>query len=222
MTQGGGDPAQWARQLEMIRGSAAELLTTAERVSDLARLGAEPPGESSAFDCRPVVTEVAEALRPAAAERGRRIVTGIPPEPVGVTGDPDDLRRLLVELVDNAVKYGDGTELHLDVRRDSATPEIDVRDDGPGIAPDELGRVLRPFERGAAAHERGETGTGLGLCIAARLATRSGARLAMHSGPAGTRATVTLVATQAPEQPGQSEHPWPPSSSSTTAPPTGR
>ena len=82
---------------------------------------------------------------------------------------PNALKRLIINLVDNALKFA--VEVELSVQRiDNMHIEINVRDRGPGIPESELQAVLDPFYRIENSRNRGTGGTGLGLAIAQRLA----------------------------------------------------
>ncbi|MGA0610835.1 ATP-binding protein [Caldimonas sp. KR1-144] len=89
------------------------------------------------------------------------------------------LRRILANLVDNAVKFGSDVELNVQARGDRLL--ISVLDDGPGIPPDQLDEVLKPFYRVEGSRNRDTGGTGLGLAIAHQLAVSMGARLSLHN-----------------------------------------
>ncbi|MET0350440.1 MAG: ATP-binding protein [Rhizobacter sp.] len=100
-----------------------------------------------------------------------------------VTTRPQALRRVLANLVDNAIKYGGDALVHLAVAGPRVV--IAVRDHGPGIPPDQLDAVLKPFYRVEGSRNRGTGGTGLGLSIAHQLATAIGATLSLHNRPEG-------------------------------------
>ncbi|MDO9315751.1 MAG: ATP-binding protein [Burkholderiaceae bacterium] len=101
------------------------------------------------------------------------------------------LRRCLCNLVDNAVRYGGSAHLQL---IDSATDlRIEVRDHGPGIAPDELDKVLAPFYRIEGSRNRQHGGVGLGLSIAHDIARQHGGTLTLrNAGDGGLIATLSL------------------------------
>lgn len=105
---------------------------------------------------------------------------------------PQALRRVLGNLVDNAVKYGGSAEV--DVQRDGdGTLRIAVADRGPGIPEEELERVLQPFYRLETSRNRDTGGSGLGLAIAAQLTQSIGGRLALaRRDGGGLLATVWL------------------------------
>lgn len=90
---------------------------------------------------------------------------------------PHALRRVLVNLVDNALKFAGAAELQ--VSREGSTTIIRVLDNGPGIPGDELDEVLKPFYRVEGSRNRSTGGTGLGLAIAHQLIQAMGGRLTL-------------------------------------------
>ncbi|SDH31945.1 ATP-binding protein [Pseudomonas panipatensis] len=100
-----------------------------------------------------------------------------------VRGDPEALRILLNNLVDNAIRHSPGGTIDLAVRREGDGAILEVTDDGPGIPEAERARVLERFYRGAG--QKSAQGSGLGLSIVARIAERHGARLSFGPGADG-------------------------------------
>ncbi|MET1111739.1 MAG: ATP-binding protein [Allosphingosinicella sp.] len=99
-------------------------------------------------------------------------VTVAEAEPVEVMGDPLALRRLVANLLDNAVKYAGGARCR--VRREGGDALLLVEDEGPGIAEESLERMFTPFERGDAARDPSTGGVGLGLALARGIARAHG------------------------------------------------
>jgi signal transduction histidine kinase len=98
-------------------------------------------------------------------------------------GRPMALRRCLVNLIDNAVKYGQ--QAIVTVESLSGAARIRIRDNGPGIAPGELARVFEPFYRIETSRSRESGGTGLGLTIARNIAEQHGGSIALANHPEG-------------------------------------
>jgi signal transduction histidine kinase len=106
---------------------------------------------------------------------------------------PNALRRIIVNLVDNALKFG--SEVRMRVRVDAGRLVVAITDNGPGIPPDQLEAVLKPFYRVESSRNRSTGGTGLGLAIAHQLATAMGAELSLHNREEGgleARIAMTL------------------------------
>ena len=112
---------------------------------------------------------------------------------VVLRGDRHRLRQLLLNLVDNAIKYNvrDGRVTLALARRDD-TATLTITNTGPGIGPQELGRLFDRFYRGAAARESGSEGCGLGLSIAQWIVKAHGGVLQLASDP-GQCTTVTMI-----------------------------
>ncbi len=105
-------------------------------------------------------------------------------------GRPMALRRCLVNLIDNGVKYG--TKAVVTVDSAGGAARIRIRDNGPGIAPGEQARVFEPFYRVESSRSRESGGTGLGLTIARNIAEQHGGSLTLANHPDGGL-EVTLV-----------------------------
>lgn len=117
-------------------------------------------------------------------------------EAVEVIGDPLSLRRLVANLLDNAVKYGGSARCRVCREGDDAMLLVD--DEGPGIAEDALERMFTPFERGDAARDPSTGGVGLGLALARGIARAHGGDVWLSRLPTrGLRAHVRLPAAAA-------------------------
>lgn len=104
--------------------------------------------------------------------------------PIPVTTFPQALRRVVTNLVDNALKYGDTARLTLKPV-DERWLAIEIDDRGPGIPEHELEAVLQPFYRLESSRNRHTGGTGLGLAIASQLAVRLQGKLTLSNRPQG-------------------------------------
>jgi two-component system, OmpR family, sensor kinase len=140
-------------------------------------------------------------------ELARQVVAGLVPladaggidlgiesaAPVAVDGDAERLRTLLLNLVDNAVRYtprGGRVDVSVAAARDGHGASLAVSDDGPGIPPEERSRVFDRFYRGAGTIP---PGSGLGLSIVRAIASAHGASIALASGAAGKGLAVTVT-----------------------------
>jgi signal transduction histidine kinase len=102
------------------------------------------------------------------------------------------LRRVLGNLIDNAIKYGGAAEVSAS-RNEQGALRIDVSDRGPGIPEEELDQVLQPFYRLEASRNRDTGGAGLGLAIASQLVRSIGGNLTLANREGGgLSATITL------------------------------
>lgn len=121
----------------------------------------------------------------------RQPVTLTEVHPVTIATRPQRLRRLLTNLIDNALKFAGSATVTL-IEDDDALV-INVDDDGPGIPEAELSRVCEPFYRLEGSRNRNSGGTGLGLAIARQLAQTLAAELSIRNRPGGgLRASLQL------------------------------
>ena len=183
-----------------IRG-AAELLTTEwPRMSDSERARFLANIESGALRMQRLVTRLLELARiPSTREtdeelRLERFLSGIAAEygapircrvddpKLRVRAHADQLESAVRNLLDNAVRHGQGRPIDLEASRKPEGVAIRVRDRGPGISTANRERVFDRF----FTTERERGGTGLGLAIARAVAERRGGRLEVETGPAGT------------------------------------
>lgn len=122
------------------------------------------------------------------AETGARVALEDDPPILVISGDPVGLRRLIDNLLDNAIKYGREARVSIEEVADEAV--IIVEDRGPGISPDELERVFAPFYR---IEEGGRVqGVGLGLAIARSTARAHGGDVILRTSRQGVSAVVSL------------------------------
>ncbi len=99
--------------------------------------------------------------------------------------------QVLTNLLTNAIKYGEGRPVEIEVSNPGARARIVVRDHGIGIAPEHQRRIFERFERAASARHYG--GFGIGLWIARQIVEASGGTIAVESAPgAGSTFTVDL------------------------------
>jgi signal transduction histidine kinase len=171
------------RQGRRLQRLIEELLLTAAVEHRQESLVAE------AVDISDLLDEVAEDL---AAQAHGRIVVDYVPGTTRATTDPNKLRQVLTNLVENATKYAP-TGL-IEVAASSAAGErlqIRVVDHGPGIAPEDHGRVFERFVQLDGSSTRAQGGTGLGLYLCRRVAELLEADLSLTDTPGGG-ATFTL------------------------------
>jgi signal transduction histidine kinase len=110
-----------------------------------------------------------------------------------VLGDPDHLRRVLRNLLDNAERHATSV-VRVSVRENDTSVEVEVSDDGPGIPPEQRGAVFERFTRLDNARARSAGGTGLGLAIAREIVDKHGGTLRLSDNTAGATFVVTLPA----------------------------
>jgi len=194
---GGGldEPADARRFLEIVFRHTERLGRLLDDLTDLSdielgrvrlQLGPVAVGD--------VVESVVAIMQPRAETRGVLLTSVLPPDLPDVTADHDRLEQVLINLVDNAVKYTEaGGRVTVSARRAEAVVEIAVADTGVGVPPADLPRITERFYRVDRARSRELGGTGLGLAIVKHLVIAHGGELTIESDPGrGTTVRVTL------------------------------
>jgi signal transduction histidine kinase len=181
-------PEQYREALAEIARTAEDLAQVIEALLLLARTHA--PFEPEPVELDLLALEVQEQLEGLAKERQVRLVLELEPTPY--RGHPFTLRTAIANLLSNAIKYGPvGGRVWLRTRREGARAVVEVADEGPGIPPEQLERLLQPFQRGAGT--QGVRGAGLGLTLVMAIAEQHGGRLRLEQAPeGGLRARLEL------------------------------
>lgn len=195
------DPALAGRFLGKIRTHADRMATLVADLLELSRLEAgEKAPERVRLSPSSLTADVAAAFAGIAERKGIALVTRDEGAPEVAT-DPERLRRVVENLLDNALKYTpDGGHVEVVTGPSGDGARVEVRDDGPGIASEHLDRIFERFYRVDKARSRELGGTGLGLSIVRHLAESLGATVSVESELGrGSCFTVRLP----PEPPGQ-------------------
>jgi signal transduction histidine kinase len=186
------DGVDWAETARDVHADTLRLARLAEDLLLLARLDGQPPRRTPAdlaALCVAAVAGYATARVP--------VQVTVPEAGAGdascvVAGDPDALRRLLVNLLDNAVRHA-ASQVSVSVRSEAGWAVLTVTDDGPGIPAPDRERVFGRFTRLDNARDRtGEDGAGLGLAIVRSTAEAHGGSAALGDAGPGLRAVVRL------------------------------
>ncbi len=182
-----------------IRRNAESMVAIVNDLLDMSKLEAG----KLAIECLPcsplaVVEEVTALLRVKAEARRVRLQTVVPaPVPTTIRTDPLRLRQILVNLVDNAIKFSSGGDVTIVVScTDGESPQLrcEVVDQGMGMPASVLARLFQAFEQADASTTRRHGGTGLGLAISRQLARLLGGDLVAASAVGhGSRFTVTVA-----------------------------
>jgi heavy metal sensor kinase len=170
---------------EAVRRSSQEVDRLAQLAEDLLLLarshGGDLPLRVAAMDAADLLTSVASRFEWRAQAAGRPLVTD-QPDGLRLQGDQLRLEQALGNLVDNALRYGEGT-VRISARPTSAMVELHVTDQGKGFPPEFLGRAFERFSRHDHARARG--GAGLGLAIVRAIAEAHGGSAHLDGGDAG-------------------------------------
>lgn len=190
-----------ARSAEAYRDSLQEIAEETERmtrlVEDLLMLARTGTGAVEmplgALDLREIAGDVCAEMRGLADVRGIRVVTRLPEAPALVAGNRAAVHRLMLALLDNAIKFSrDGGEVIAAVEADASQVALVVEDFGAGIPAAELANIFRRFYR-AGAVPSGH-GYGIGLALAESIARAHRAEIRVVSEPGrGSRFTVQFA-----------------------------
>lgn len=171
----GGEGGENASLLAAAENAARDL---ARYVDELLRFAVDDDSVGSTpIDTESLFGEVLNVLRPVAEESGATIDRGDLPS---VSGPPEAVRHLFVNLVANALKHGEARAIRVRVggRRVGDRVEFAVEDSGRGVDPDDRERIFRMFDRGKKRRSR-KPGNGIGLAFCQRVVTRLGGGIAV-------------------------------------------
>jgi len=158
----------------------------------------------------PLLRELVEAFGPLA--RSRRVTFALDADgDVVAAVDPGALRQIILNLLDNAVKYGPpGQTVVTSMRVVDGAVRIAVDDEGPGIAPEDRERIWEPFRRSDRHLDSAVAGTGIGLAVVSDLARLHGGRVWVEAAPhGGARFVVELPGVVRIDRPDVVEEPRP-------------
>jgi signal transduction histidine kinase len=170
--------------LERVQENGRNLLALINDVLDLAKIEAgQLDFHFETYHIGTVAESVVETMRPLAATKQLSLDFILNTDMVQGYGDPMRLRQVLINLVGNAIKFTDDGSVVLDVMSHGDRFRIDVRDTGPGIAPEDRDRIFDKFQQGESLSTRQKGGTGLGLAISREIVLMHGGSLSLISQP---------------------------------------
>jgi signal transduction histidine kinase/ActR/RegA family two-component response regulator len=188
------------RALEIIERNARQqseliddLLDVSRIITGKLRLNVRP------MELVPIVSSVAEALRPSADAKGVSLQVTAGAKPGMVIGDPDRLRQTIWNLLSNAVKFTPGGGVvSAAVAVDQQHVRLTIRDSGVGIAPEFLPHVFERFRQADSTTTRAHSGVGLGLAIVRELIELHGGSVEAFSEGSGKGAEFVITLPAAP------------------------
>jgi heavy metal sensor kinase len=184
-------PAQEYRQaLDDLAEETDRLQALVENLLQLARGEKGLQLQKEEIDLSLLLDDIAHSLQPLAASKGLTLTCDLPLSLV-ISGDTDHLIRLIVNLLDNAIKYTEQGMVTLSVREDDGFAMIEVSDTGIGIPPEHVPHIFKRLYTVDPARSSG--GAGLGLSIAKQIVQAHGGRIEVQSEVGkGSRFTVYL------------------------------
>ncbi|PDT70851.1 DUF3369 domain-containing protein [Bradyrhizobium sp. C9] len=197
---GAGSPKESVTaQVEHIRDATKRLTSMVDHlISDAMADAFDITIRREPVDVAALVNEVTEANLPSAVNKQQSISVSGPQQFVTMC-DADRIREAIDNLVSNAIKYSPiGGKITVAVSHEGDDTVIRIADQGPGLSPEDLGRLFGRFQRLSAKPTAGESSTGLGLSIVKRIIDMHGGHVTAQSpGPGqGSTFTVTLPATE--------------------------
>jgi len=178
--------------VDKIQQAGQHLLGVINDILDVSKIEAGRLGlESTPFQLDKVLENVADVVAHKATEKGLELICDVAPDvPDSLIGDPLRLGQILINYLNNAIKFTEQGEIEIVVRRvagpeDSSGPAItlrfEVRDTGIGLNEGQIGRLFQSFQQADASTTRRYGGTGLGLSICKSLAQLMGGEVGVHS-----------------------------------------
>ncbi len=187
-----------------IHDAGAQLLETLNDILELSAIeGGQVALNEQEFALWDVIDGMLRDCRPSARVAGIFLAADIPQTLPCIWGDPVRIKQIIVHIVSNALKFtASGGRVSLSCRTEKAGHlSIIVRDNGAGMAPEDIRKALQPFEQVDDGSNRKFEGVGLGLSLAEMLARYHGGSLGIASAPGrGTVVTFTLPAARVMRQ----------------------
>ncbi len=189
---------EYQRSLSLIQDEAERLSRIVEDLFILARqpINVRAALSKEIISLNEAVKDCARAAQVLAVQKGVRLRIENDPPSIALNGDEELIKRVILNLLDNAVKYTPaGGEISLSLARQNGNAEIVVRDNGIGISDSDQPRVFDRFYRVDKARARALGGAGLGLSIAQWIVEAHGGQIDVVSTPGrGSTFTVSLPA----------------------------
>ena len=187
------DPAAARQFSEMIARQAERLSRLTQDLLDLSRIeSGQWLMQLDTVEVDPLLKTVLDLQAERAAQKRIALTSDVEP-PVVVRADGRALEHVLVNLIDNAIKYTPaGGKVTVSAERGERDVVLSVADTGPGIAAHHLPRLFERFYRADPGRGREQGGTGLGLAIVKHLVQAQGGEVGVQSGASGSRFWVRL------------------------------
>ena len=180
MSVAGGDMSGAKEALAEIKATAQAASRLLEGLIDYAHMGVKPPTTDSIFPLEEGVRDVVERFRSRANDKGLTLQMKVPPT-LRVRLDRAKFDRILLNLLDNALKFTEAGGVRVEVESDGIGVEVHVLDTGVGVAPEHHGRLFEEFFQVDNAGRDHSKGFGLGLAIVRSLARQMGGDVALES-----------------------------------------
>ncbi|MDI1240922.1 MAG: PAS domain S-box protein [bacterium] len=190
LTNGHGDQAA----LDMMERQLNQLVRLVDDLLDISRISTgKIELRKDRIELSSFIRHAVEAVRPTCENLGIELKVELPKESIFMEGDPARLAQVIGNLLNNSAKFTDpGGAISLFVAREGGQAAITVRDDGIGIAPDEIGVIFDMFVQADTSIKRSSSGLGIGLTLVKNLVEMHGGTVTAASGGLG-RGTEFVV-----------------------------
>ncbi|MGD8932752.1 MAG: ATP-binding protein, partial [Chromatiales bacterium] len=190
----GGDETRIKWSQEIIERQVKHLTRLVDELLDVSRIArGKIELKRELLELSEIVWQAEESVRPFLQSRRQQLVLRLPPQPVHLQGDLVRLVQVLLNVLDNAVKYSpEASRIELDAEVQEGEVVIRVRDPGEGIPVELLPHVFELFRQGERSLGRSQGGLGMGLTLVQRLMDLHGGRVYVTSDGLGQGTTVTL------------------------------
>jgi len=170
------------KQLGMVQGSARHLLALINDILDLSKIeSGQLKMERNPFGIRDSLEKTLDLIRPLAEKKGLQIRFNIPAISGQMTGDRRRFEQIIINLLNNAVKFTASGVIELSGRIQDEKLTITVRDTGMGIRQEDMGILFHTFQQIDTGLTRNHEGTGLGLSICKKLVEMMGGSISVTS-----------------------------------------
>lgn len=173
---------EYAATLRSLTAQVDRMATVIEDMLLLARMEGPEANNGQRVALDTLLLEVYEEFSPMAREKGLFLEL-VAVDEVAIGGDPGLIRRMIANLVDNAIKYTDAGRIELSLRAMERGWVLTVSDTGHGIAADDLPRIFDRFYRADKSRSSRIGGAGLGLSLVKKIAELHGLRVSVDSAP---------------------------------------
>jgi signal transduction histidine kinase len=183
------------RSLGIIDKETRRLIRLVENILQFSSGESVPSPKASNLPLGKVVGDTIEAFAPLAESRASQLIAEIP-DSIAVWADRSSVEQVLLNLLDNAVKYGPrGQTVRVEATARGGEIEISVEDQGPGIPPDDRSLIWEGFQRLERESNSDKAGSGIGLSVVKTLVERMAGRVSVaDSSTGGARFVVLLPA----------------------------
>lgn len=176
------------RGIEIISGEADRLYDMVEELLDFSRMQDGLILTSELLDLAAEVEDAVLLSGQRAASLGVAVLYTMPEEPIAVFADKNRVRQVLVNILDNAIKYSyTGGEVHVEVSQHHGVASVSIADQGKGISPEDLENVKQKFYKGKGALR----GSGIGLAVVDEIVQAHGGEFIINS--EAERGTTVIV-----------------------------